>query len=325
MRSRCPAQKVKGNVDIDRNIRRKARLLIGIPFGIVLLAVIVFAAIPPLVMHEMVNRHVTFSQTWTGAEQNLDPERLVLTTQDGLDVVAYEVYVENPKAVVIFLSGIHNPSVTAFFGHARMLLDEGYALILLDIRAHGESEGDVIALGFEEYRGTQAVVDYIRGDLRYTETPIVVYGLSMGGAVAINAIGQIPGIAALISMSAYSSWDDVFLDNMGASGLLAAVQRPFVRLYTALKYGWATRTINPKDEIRKLGDRPALLVHSRGDSQVPYANFERLIARAPAHVETWVREGDLHFIVRDDLFLTPYEDAEYAERILGFLNRHVSP
>ena len=312
-------------MSVDRRTKRRTRLLIGIPTGVILLTMVVFAVIPPLVMHDMVNRHVTFSQTWTGAEQNLDPERLVLTTKDGLDMVAYEVYVEHPKAVIIFLSGIHSPSVTAFFGHARMLLDQGYASILLEMRAHGESEGDVIGLGFKEYRDTQAVVDYIRDNPRYTETPIVVYGLSMGGAVAINSIGQIPEIAALISMSSYSSWDDVFLDNMGASGLLAGIQRPFVRLYTAIKYGWATRTINPKDEIRKLGDRPALLIHSRGDSQVPYANFERLIARAPAHVETWVREGDLHFIVRDDLFLTPYEDTEYAERILGFLNRHFSP
>ena len=309
-------------MDTDKSTKRRTRLLIGIPAGIILLGVIVLALIPPLVMNDIVNRHVTFAETWTGAEQGLDPERLVLTTQDNLDIVAYEVYEEDPKAVVIFLSGIHNPSVTAFFGHARMLVDEGYASILLEMRAHGESEGDVIALGFKEHLDTRAVVDYIRATPKYADVPIVVYGLSMGGAVAINSIGQIPEIDALISMSAYSAWDDVFLDNMGASGLLAAAQRPFVRLYTALKYGWSNSAINPKDEIRELGDRPALLIHSRGDTQVPYANFERLLANAPEHVETWVREGDSHLVVEENLFLTPYEDTEYAERILGFLNRH---
>lgn len=305
--------------------QRRYRWLIGIPVGIILITVGIFAAIPPLVMNDMVNLHVTFAQTWTGAEQGLDPTRLVLTTQDGLDIVAYEVYAENPKAVIIFLSGIHNPSVTAFFGHARMLLDAGYASILLEMRAHGESAGDVIALGFKEHLDTRAVVDYIRANSRYAETPIVVYGLSMGGAVAINSIGQIPDIDALISMSAYSAWDDVFLDNMGATGILAAVQRLFVRLHTTLKYGWANRHINPKDQIQNLDGRPALLIHSRGDSQVPYANFERLVARAPEHVETWVREGDLHFIVQEGLFLTPQEDTEYAARILGFLDRHFAP
>jgi uncharacterized protein len=271
--------------------QRKRRWLIGIPAGIILLIVVIFAFIPPLVMNNMVNLHVTFAQTWSGAEHGLTPARLVLPTQDGLDIVAYEVYVENPKAVVIFLSGIHNPSVTAFFGHSRMLLDEGYASILLEMRAHGESDGDVIALGFKEHLDTRAVVDYIRSNPRYAETPVVVYGLSMGGAVAINSIGQISDIDALISMSSYSAWDDVFLDNMGASGLLAAMQRPFVRLYTTLKYGWANRSINPKYEIQKLGDRPALLIHSRRDTQVPYVNFERLVAYAPVHIETWVREG----------------------------------
>ncbi len=309
----------------DNTIQRKRRWLIGIPAGIILLTVAIFAAIPPLVMNDMVNLHVTFAETWTGAEQGLDPTRLVLTTQDSLDIVAYEVYAENPKAVIIFLSGIHNPSVTAFFGHARMLLDAGYASILLEMRAHGESDGDVIALGFKEHLDTRAVVDYIRADSRYAETPIVVYGLSMGGAVAINSMGQIPDIDALISMSAYSAWDDVFLDNMGATGLLAAVQRPFVRLHTTLKYGWANRGINPKDQIQNLNGRPALLIHSRGDSQVPYANFKRLVARAPVHVETWVREGNLHFIVQEGLFLTPHEDTEYAARILGFLDRHFGP
>jgi len=300
----------------------RTRLLVGIPLGLTLIVATVLAAIPPLVMNNMVNLHVSFSQTWTGAEQDLHPERLVLITEDGIHVVAYEVYVENPKAVVIFLSGIYNPSVTAFYGHARMLLEEGYASVLLEMRAHGESEGDVIGLGFKEHRDTQAVVEHLQATPRYAGVPIVVYGLSMGGAVAINSIGQIPDIAGLISMSAYSSWDEVFLDNMGASGLLAAAQRPFLSLYTTLKYGWDNRNINPGDEIRKLGHRPALLIHSRGDSQVSYANFERLQARAPSHVETWVREGDLHGIVQEDLFLTPQKDVEYAERILGFLHRH---
>ncbi len=309
----------------DNNAKRRMRWLIGVPLGIILLAIMIFALIPPLVMNDIVNMHVAFEETLTGAEYDLDPERLVLITRDNLNIVAYEVYVEDPKAVIIFFSGIHNPSVTAFFGHARMLLDEGYASILLEMRAHGESEGEVIGLGFTEHLDTRAVVDYIQASPRYVDTPIVVYGLSMGGAVAINSIGQIPDIDGLISLSAYSSWDDVFIENMGASGLVATIQRPFVRLYTTLKYGWANRHINPKDQIQKLGDRPALLIHSRGDAQVPFANFERLTAHAPAHVETWAREGDSHFIVQDELFFTPEQDTEYAERILGFLNRHFGP
>lgn len=58
----------------------------------------------------------------------------------------------------------------------------------------------------------------------------------MSGAVAINSIGQIPEIDGLISMSAYSAWEDVFLDNMGLPEPLASLQRPFIRLYIRLKF-----------------------------------------------------------------------------------------
>lgn len=302
--------------------QRRVRRLICIAIGVVVLAVAVFAAIPPLIIGGMVNQHVAFSRTWTASEFGLSSEKLTLTTADGIDVVAYEVYVEDPKAVAIFLSGIHNPSVTAFFGHANMLQDHGYASMLLEMRAHGESEGSVISLGFKEHLDTRAVVDYILGQSRYEDAPIVVYGLSMGGATAINSIGQILEIDGLISMSAYSSWADVFVDNMGLPEPLASVQRPFVRLYTTLKYGIGNRSIIPKRQIQNLGDRPALIIHSRGDAQVPYPNFERIIANAPPHVETWVREGDAHFIVAGDHFPTPQEDVEYASRIIGFLDRH---
>ena len=44
------------------------------------------------------------------------------------------------------------------------------------------------------------------------------------------------------------------------------------------------------------------------------------MAHAPKHVETWVREGDMHFIVQSGSFLSPEEDTEYTERILQFLN-----
>jgi uncharacterized protein len=190
------------------------------------------------------------------------------------------------------------------------------------MRAHGESEGEVIALGYEEYLDVQAVVDYIKRSNSFTGVPVVVYGLSMGGATAVNAIGQTAEIDGLISLSAFSAWDDVFVDNMGLPEPLASLQRPFARLYTGFKYGFDKRHITPKQQIQYLGDRPALIIHSTDDSQVPFANYERLMDHAPDHVETWVRHGDLHFIVQDGHFLNPQEDAPYAARIIHFLDRH---
>ena len=306
--------------------KSKWKRVLSIIFIIILtLFLIILTVIPPIIMNDMVNIHMNFRETHKATDFDLTSEELVLTTSDGYDIAAYEVLVENPKAVVIIISGIHNPSVTSFYGDAKLLKDNGYASILYDMRAHGDSEGDTICLGYKEVLDTKAVVDYITENDKYKDTPIVVFGTSLGGATAINSIGEIEEIDGLISHSAYASWDDTFYDsmiNMGAPKVYAWLQRPFVKLYTNFKYGFNTMNITPEKEIKKLGDRPALLMHSLEDSQVPYESFTRIMKNAPSQVETWVREGDMHFIVKDEYYLEPEKDTEYAGKIIGFLEKH---
>lgn len=312
--------KLKVKTDRPRRYKRAILFLLTI---LCTTGVAVLVAIPPLIMGPMVNMHVHFDTVHTAEEFGLAAEKLWLETDDALHIIAYDVPVEAPKAVVIFVSGIHNPSVTAYFGHARMLHDHGYASVLYEMRAHGESEGDVIGLGYTEWLDTKAVVKYIKAKDTYKDVPIVVYGVSMGGATAINSIGQIEDIDALISLSAYSSWPDAFCDNMvgmGAPQAFGTIQKPFVSLYNVFKYGVQSLRMQPKNQIVRLGNRPALIMHSLEDSQVPFASFERIMKQAPGHVETWVREGDAHLIAHD--FTSPTNDPAYADRILSFLERH---
>ena len=291
--------------------------------GTVLILLAVMVMIPFVIITPMV-QPVAFSMTFDPGEFGLDAHRVSLVTEDNLELEAYLVHTDNPKAVVIFLSGIHNPPVSAFFGHSRMLADHGYASLLVEMRAHGNSEGSRIALGFEEHLDVRAAVDMIKADEQLRQVPIVTYGLSMGGAVAINAAGVIPEIDAVISLSAFSAWEDVFTDNMTAMGapkFFAGMLRPFVKLYITITYGPRSLTHSPKHQITHMGDRPILLMHSRQDSQIPFASFERLKAASPDHAQTWVREGDYHFILKQNTFLTPEKDEAYRDIVLEFLKR----
>ena len=190
---------------------KKYKRIICIFIGVIIL---IFSSMPVIIMPGYINIHVDYEETYEAKDFGISSEKLTLTTEDHLNIVAHEVFTHDPKDVVIFISGIYNPSVTAFFGHSKMLQENGYSSILLELRAHGESEGNVICLGYKEYLDTRAVVDYIMSDNKYKNVPIVVCGVSMGGAVAINSFGQIPEIDGLISMSAFSSWEDVFYDTM---------------------------------------------------------------------------------------------------------------
>lgn len=304
------------------NTRKKKKIILAVILGFVLLIVGFLVTIPVLVLNSMVIGHVNFKEVWTPEDFGIEAEHLFVTTDDKLRISAYEVSVENPKAVIICISGIHNPSATVYFGHARFFKENNYATILFDMRAHGESEGDMICLGYKEYLDTKAIVEHIKADPAYKDIPVVVFGLSMGGTTAINSIGEIPEIDGLISLSAFSSLEDILYEFMASQSpvFLAKMIKPFVPLVAFAKYRVNIWAIKPVQEIKKLGDRPALIMHTKGDSEVPYSNFERIIHHAPSHVETFVREGDIHTITES--FTAPEKDKEYAIKVLGFLDRH---
>ncbi|RSK28770.1 alpha/beta hydrolase [Bacillus sp. HMF5848] len=306
--------------------RLLSKKILAIVLGCVgLIGIGFLLTIPHLVTSDMVNMHVDFSEVYAANDYGLESDVLKLETFDGHNVVTYYVPAREPQGSIIFLSGIHNPSVTAFYGHAQWFRDLGYDSYLLEMRAHGESDGELISLGYKETLDVDAVVKHIMSNAEMAQKPIVVYGLSMGGSVAINAIGNNSEIDGLVSLSAYSSFEDNFADNMllmGAPKAYVSIQKPFVKLYTNFKYGWQTAHLSPKEQIANLGSRPALLIHSTGDDQVPIDNMSRILKNAPAHVLSWEVDGNKHFILDDEAFFAPWTDEEYANKIQSFFKEN---
>ncbi|MDR2149037.1 MAG: lysophospholipase, partial [Tannerella sp.] len=141
--------------------KKTKRNLMWIIFAIILLGAGVLLAVPLVLMNTMLNVHVNYSKTWTAEEYGLEAKHFFVKTDDGLNISTYEVAVESPKAVIICLSGIHNPSATIYFGHARLFRENGFATVILDMRAHGESDGNRIYAGYREWLDVKAAVNYI--------------------------------------------------------------------------------------------------------------------------------------------------------------------
>ena len=279
---------------------------------------------PALLFHMMLDKHVDYNNIYDARDWDLPtPDTLTLLTQDSVVIVALESRPDSAKAVVICLSGIENPSVTAFWGHVREFNKRGIAAILPDLRAHGLSSGERIAMGWEEFRDVAAVTDYIEANYP-AETPVTILGLSMGAAVAINSIGCNERIDGIVSISGYSSVEDALTDQIqNYIGVLACPFKPFFSLTAWIKYGvnpWKTR---PESAIAKLNGRPALLMHSKEDSQIPFKSFERLTkaaAEAQQHqVQLLTKEGDNHMFC--DRYGDPAADSTYFATVMGFIER----
>ena len=280
------------------------------------------------VIDYLVDKHVDYDVVYDARDFGLPaPDSLTLKTADGFSIFAYEVCPELLKGVVICLSGIENPSVTAFYGHAAEFYKANVATIMPDLRGHGKSDGNRICLAYEEARDVKAVTDYIKSNAKYKDVPVIVLGVSMGGAVAIRSIGENKDIDGLIALSAFSSLEDflqasreAFLPMIPAEQL-AGITRQVVKE----KYGVDSSVSSPLYALRGLNNRPVLMMHSRQDSQVPYSCFEKLATEASKYtidLDTMTVEGDEHFICKD--FTKPSADKKYMRQVMRFIRKLTS-
>ncbi len=315
---------------------KRGKLKIKLLGGIVCSLLIVLTLCPWVVFYGIIYDHVDYQGEisskypmqgiYRPEEFGLEAKELELVTEDGLKLWAAEVSVQEPKAVIIYLSGIMQPSVTYFYGHSKWMKEKGYATLLLEVRSHGKSEGKRIGLGYEEVEDVRAAVNYLKQQPCYKDVPIVIHGVSMGGAIAINAFGEIEEMDGLIAMSAYSGFEEVVEDllcRFHVPQFICTFERKIIGKCIEVTYGKDKLSRTPREAIQKHNGRPILLIACSGDQDVPPSNMERLKEVAPPHCETWLRDSWEHFIVKNCDFKNMEQDTAYCERILEFLENKV--
>ena len=301
----------------------KRRLL-----AVLLAVVLVVFVIPPMVLLAVVHRHVDYrgntplKEVYTAADYGLTETVHTLTTTDGETLWCGEVMAEEPQGVVLFLAGITKPSVTQFYGHAAWLREQGFSSFLLEVRAHGSSSGKKLGLGYAETADVQAAVEQIRGRPEYREVPLLIWGVSMGGAIALTSFGQISEIDGCIAMSPYASFPIEIDTQMRRYGVPAPIRAIELRMLDGILewlYGAAAaETCRPEAQIQNAGDRPVFLIACEKDLVVPVGNTYHLKEKNPG-TEVWIRPSNDHFVVKDNDFAAVRTDDEYCGRVLAWL------
>lgn len=318
---------IEPNAQEKKKHKKLKKLLIALLAIIIILFLAGLIAIPAFIMPMFLGQRYEQEQ-YDSLDYRIDSERIMLTTEDGIPLAAWRTRAEDAKGTVIILSGIQNPSVTAFFGYARMLSDNGWDALLIEMRARGESGGDEIGFGMTEWRDVKAGVDFLSADETVSELPIVTMGTSMGGGTVLIAAGEMEEVDGVISISGFSSWTDLFVDNMSMFGmpkLIGILDIPFVNAYLGFHFGFDALKYSPLNGLEKIGERPILMMHSTEDSQVPYREFEKLKKKADKlglNVTTFIREGDEHFICYDKYVQDPTQDVEFSQALLSFLENN---
>ena len=281
--------------------------------------------LPPAILYGSVHRRYDFNDTATPWEERTFPDgltadKVILDTEDGERVAMYTLLPEKPKAVILYLTGISGPTVQSFANQAIELSKQNIGALFLEMRAHGESSGQLIGLGFLEGRDVKAAVSYAEETLLIGDTPLILQGVSMGGATALIAGAENEAVDGIIAMSPFVTYGEQF-DLAMKSYFVPPLSRRYVSLLIEktlkLMYGnEVTDRENPRAKTEALREMPILLMASKDDRTVSSENTQILSTLLP-NASVWVRDGKNHLIVDGN----ELENAASDEAYMTTLNR----
>src|SRR3981189_2537148 len=172
---------------------------------VVFLASCLVIGVPALVHHEVSGyvHPLRSMPARTPADEGLAYSDVALLTSDGPHLAAWNVPGTRPDAVIL-IHGI-GTNRAAVLSVARDLHERGYNLLLLELRAHGQSEGTTSTLGVREVQDGRAALTFLQQQPGVDPHRIGVWGMSLGSAVAIMSAAVLPDIRAVAADSVFSS------------------------------------------------------------------------------------------------------------------------
>ena len=109
-----------------------------------------------------------------------------LTTASGKKLEAWYMKADSAKGTVILFHGL-NSNKGNVLGEAFEFNSFGYNTMLVDIRAHGNSEGIANTIGYNESEEVKLAFDHIS---KTGEKNIILWGMSLGAVIITRAIWQ---------------------------------------------------------------------------------------------------------------------------------------
>jgi uncharacterized protein len=250
------------------------------------------------------------------ANYGLAAEAAEFRSGDGVMLRGWYIPCENSTKTIIVCSGA-NGSLDADVHVAPWLHEAGFNVLLFNWRAHGQSEGEVVTLGFNERYDLIAAAEFAKSK---SGERIGVLGFSMGGTVAIATAAVYDDINAVVADSPFvyvlSAVAGGLIERRMPEGLSFLLARLFV--FTAcLRTRLNLFDIDLARWIHRVAPRPLLLIFGEQDVIVSKSEVDVLFARAGDPKEVWRVPGAAH---RNIHTLRP---EEYRRRILEFFGKNL--
>jgi uncharacterized protein len=208
-----------------------------------------------------------------------------------------------PGMVIIHGAGSRKENHADF---GRACAASGWAALAFDQRGHGEAPDSMSPAALGDV-GTMA--RFLARRQGVDERRVCARGSSMGGFLAILAAASSPEIAGVIAICPASSQD---LGRGLRSGTLEMRIDPGAENALAAWLG----EHDLRDAVQLMGEKPLILIHARGDEQIPAEWSEELYGLAPEPRKLIVLPGGHHRSAQHDAELHGVA-LRWLERELG--------
>jgi alpha-beta hydrolase superfamily lysophospholipase len=202
-------------------------------------------------------------------------EQLTFEGAGGTELSAVYIPHPSPRGAVLLSHGL-GAEKWQFLPAVYPLFRQGFSVFTFDHRGHGSSGGVGTTFGLVEAGDIEAAYRQLQARMGGCHGPILLYGISMGGAAAQVAAPRLPGLGALVLDSTFASFDHVAPRLLPISGVAARLAVGLGRLWSFPITGRDLLGFEPIREAPRLPTMPVLLLHAEADPMVPIEEAELL-------------------------------------------------
>ena len=244
-------------------------------------------------------------------------EEVAIKSEDNLKLVGHFLACENSSDKLAILVHGYGGVYKEMYNYAKMFLKRNYDILAIELRAHVNSEGDMIGMGWLERLDLLKWIDFMVE--RNKNYKIALFGTSMGASTVCMALGEkLPtNVKLAISDCAFdNAWRELSYVYTYHTHIPAKFLMSIFNNYLKRTKHFDLKMVDAVTQLKK-AKLPILFIHGSKDTFVPTEMVYRLAEAVPkSQRDLYVVEGAEH------IMSYPTDPKAYEKKVDNFLKKH---
>lgn len=190
-------------------------------------------------------------------------KKVEIKSVDNLKLVGH--FLDQKSKVTILLVHGYSANYKEMQPYAKFFYQKGYNLLCVENRAHGDSEGDCVGMGYFDRLDIKGWINFLNEN---NKSKIILFGLSMGASAVCGASEDLPNnVVAVISDSAFDNVEKQIKYILKKFGIFKNLLFKILKSYTKRRYEFNLSDGNFVKCVKK-SKIPILYFHGKADRYV---------------------------------------------------------